>query len=211
MKKIEEIRTNYNLASIQENDFTSSPIDQFRIWFNEILDKIIEPTAMTLSTYSQEHGAQNRVVLLKEIVHNGFVFYTNYNSLKAKQIEINNNVALSFFWPKFQRQICINGRAVKVSKKNSVSYFAKRPRRSQIAAWVSNQSEIIKNRGVIESKFSDVEKKFKGKSIPKPPYWGGYLVKPVSVEFWQGREDRMHDRILYVKTHNKWDLQRLSP
>tara|TARA_B100000902_G_scaffold370122_1_gene394977 strand:+ start:200 stop:835 length:636 start_codon:yes stop_codon:yes gene_type:complete len=211
MKKIENIRINYNLNSINIDDFSSSPINQFQIWFNEIIDSVLEPTAMTLSTYSKDDGVHNRVVLLKGIKKSGFIFYTNYHSLKGRQIELNNNVSLSFFWPKFQRQVRINGIAIKLSKKESSLYFDKRPRNSQIAAWVSNQSQIIENREILDLKFLEIEKKFKNKTIPKPDFWGGYIIKPVLVEFWQGRENRMHDRLLYKKKNNKWILNRLSP
>ena len=131
--------------------------------------------------------------------------------VNGQQIALNNNVSLSFFWPKFQRQIRINGIANKISTKDSVSYFKKRPRKSQLAAWVSSQSQIIKNREILDCKFLEIEKKFKNKEIKKPNFWGGYLVKPSTVEFWQGRENRMHDRLIYQKKNNKWILNRLSP
>ena len=211
MKNIKDLRTDYTLSKLNKCELNSCPIDQFKIWFNEVIHQIIEPTAMTLSTYTKEYGCQSRVVLLKEINDDGFVFFTNYYSLKAKQIDLNNNVALSFFWPNLQRQIRINGLAIKLNPQISADYFSKRPRKSQISAWVSSQSEIIKNRDVIELKFQQMEKKFKNKAIPKPNYWGGYVVQPLSIEFWQGREDRLHDRFIYIKSDNEWVLNRLSP
>ena len=174
-------------------------------------DVIIEPTSMTLSTYTIQHGSQSRVVLLKQIDKRGFVFFTNYNSLKGKQIALNNNVSLSFFWPELQRQVRVNGTAKKVSNKVSINYFSKRPRNSQIAAWMSMQSEVIENRKIMESKFQKLKHKFNNQPIPKPPYWGGYIIEPITVEFWQGREDRMHDRFIYIKHNNTWNINRLSP
>ena len=139
------------------------------------------------------------------------MFFTNYHSLKGQQIDKNNNVSLSFFWPTFQRQIRINGLAIKLSDESSSHYFEKRPRGSQISAWVSNQSEVVKDRDDLNIKFKNLKNKFKNQSIPKPPNWGGYLIEPLSIEFWQGREDRLHDRFLYFKQDNTWTLNRLSP
>ena len=211
MKKIENLRTDYKLDQLNESSLAPSPMVQFELWFNEVLDSIIEPTAMVLSTYSQKKGVNSRVVLLKELKKDGFVFYTNYNSLKAEQIKQNPYVSLLFFWPSFQRQIRVHGLVEKISNQSSINYFKKRPRKSQIAAWASTQSTVVDNRFVLESLFHDFEKKFKNKTIPKPPYWGGYKVVPSSVEFWQGRESRMHDRFLYEKNNNKWVISRLQP
>tara|TARA_Y100001934_G_C12198351_1_gene699903 strand:- start:176 stop:811 length:636 start_codon:yes stop_codon:yes gene_type:complete len=211
MKKIENLRTDYKLDQLNESSLAPSPMVQFELWFNEVLDSIIEPTAMVLSTYSQKKGVNSRVVLLKELKTDGFVFYTNYNSLKAEQIKQNPYVSLLFFWPNFQRQIRVRGLVEKMSSQSSINYFKQRPRKSQIAAWASSQSTVVDNRFVLESLFHDFEKKFKNKTIPKPPYWGGYKVVPSSVEFWQGRESRMHDRFLYEKNNNKWVISRLQP
>lgn len=211
MKKIANIRTDYQLSQLNKSTLAYSPMSQFKVWFSEVLDVIIEPTAMSLSTYDENKGVSTRVVLLKDIKKDGFIFYTNYNSLKGKQIEKNTNVSLSFFWPDFQRQVRVNGVAVKIPNQKSIDYFKKRPRDSQIAAWASSQSKVIKNRLVLESLFSKFEKKFNNKNIPKPPHWGGYKVVPHSVEFWQGRSNRMHDRFLYEKKNNKWMINRLSP
>ncbi|MBE38197.1 MAG: pyridoxamine 5'-phosphate oxidase [Flavobacteriales bacterium] len=211
MKKLENIRTNYSISSLSRDQLLQNPIEQFKTWFSEVVDIIIEPTSMTLSTYTIQHGSQSRVVLLKQIDQRGFVFFTNYNSLKGKQIALNNNVSLSFFWPELQRQVRVNGIAKKVSNKVSLNYFSKRPRNSQISAWMSMQSEVIENRKTIESKFQKLKQKFNNQPIPRPPYWGGYIVEPLTVEFWQGREDRMHDRFIYIKHNNKWNISRLSP
>ena len=211
MKKLENIRTNYSISSLSRDQLLQNPIEQFKTWFSEVVDIIIEPTSMTLSTYTIQHGSQSRVVLLKQIDQRGFVFFTNYNSLKGKQIALNNNVSLSFFWPELQRQVRVNGIAKKVSNKVSLNYFSKRPRNSQISAWMSMQSEVIENRKTIKSKFQKLKQKFNNQPIPRPPYWGGYIVEPLTVEFWQGREDRMHDRFIYIKHNNKWNISRLSP
>ena len=211
MKNIENIRTKYNLYKLDESSLEYSPMKQFKIWFSELINQVIEPNAMVLSTCGPNNIVSSRVVLLKEIQRDGFVFYTNYNSLKGKHIRTNCNVSLSFFWPSFQRQVRVHGSAVKISHAKSVNYFKKRPRKSQIAAWASCQSEEVKTRTLLESLFSDFEKKFNKKVIPKPPYWGGYKIIPQSVEFWQGRENRMHDRFLYIKKNNKWLISRLFP
>tara|TARA_B100000902_G_C27300391_1_gene912429 strand:- start:1624 stop:2199 length:576 start_codon:yes stop_codon:yes gene_type:complete len=187
-----------------------SPINQFKKWFGE-LSHVDDFNAMILSTYNYDEGVNNRVVLLKEVTHTGFVFYTNYASLKGRQIDANNKVALCFFWPAFQRQVRINGVAIKVPKEKSDIYFNQRPRESQIAAWISLQSEIITKREDFEKKCTVMELKFKNKKIPRPDFWGGYEVVPYSVEFWQGRANRMHDRFLYQKKDNKWIVNRLAP
>tara|TARA_B100001250_G_C19757040_1_gene770616 strand:+ start:40 stop:675 length:636 start_codon:yes stop_codon:yes gene_type:complete len=211
MKKIDNLRIDYNLKTLSKSELLACPMSQFKAWFNEVVNEIIEPTAMTLSTYSTKHGCHSRVVLLKEVRDDGFVFFTNYHSLKGQQIDKNNNVSLSFFWPSFQRQIRINGLAIKLSDESSSHYFEKRPRGSQISAWASNQSEVIQGRDDLNIKFKNLKNKFKNQSIPKPPNWGGYLIQPLSIEFWQGREDRLHDRFLYCKQDNTWTLKRLSP
>ena len=210
MKKIQNIRHNYNLNQLRSKDLKKSPIDQFKAWFSELGFKS-DFNAFTLSTYSKINGVQSRIVLLKDIQKDGFIFYTNYNSLKAKQMNLNNNVALCFFWPEFQRQVRVNGLAYKLSNKVSNTYFKQRPRRSQIAAWVSKQSDIVTSRELLEKKFHEFEEKFRKKDVLKPNYWGGYKIKPLSMEFWQGRVDRMHDRFLYTKINNQWTINRLSP
>ncbi len=210
MKKIHNIRTNYNLQELRRKDLEKSPISQFLKWFNE-LEHESDFNAVTLSTYCKADGVQSRVVLLKNVNNKGFVFYTNYNSLKSKQIASNNHVALCFFWPKFQRQVRVSGLAKKVSEKTSNNYFIQRPRSSQISTWVSQQSDVVVNRQHLEQKFQEVEKKFQDKKVVRPDNWGGYQVLPLSVEFWQGREDRMHDRFIYNKKNQKWVVNRLSP
>ena len=210
MNKIENFRINYNLGALRRKNLSPSPINQFKLWFNELSPEN-DFNAMVLSTYNKLDGVQNRVVLLKDIKRDGFVFYTNYNSLKSRQIESNNNVSICFFWPDRQRQVRVNGKAYKISNQASIQYFKKRPRKSQISAWVSDQSQVVLNRKKIESKFLYFSNKFKGKIVPKPSYWGGYKVIPETFEFWQGRKDRMHDRFLYQKSHSRWSIKRLNP
>tara|TARA_B100001250_G_C19637508_1_gene716681 strand:+ start:217 stop:849 length:633 start_codon:yes stop_codon:yes gene_type:complete len=210
MKNIHNIRTNYNLKELRRSGLEKTPILQFLKWFND-LEEEADFNAVTLSTYSKQDGVHSRVVLLKDVNEKGFVFYTNYDSLKSRQIESNNHVALCFFWTKFQRQVRVNGLAKKISKKTSNNYFIERPRKSQISTWVSQQSDIVVNRSYLEQKFQEVEKKFQNKNIVKPDNWGGYQVLPLSVEFWQGRENRMHDRFVYKKKNQKWVVNRLFP
>jgi len=205
------IRKDYNLNTLNKKDLVYSPINQFNIWFHEIVDFLDEPNAMILSTSDNSGRVQSRVVLLKSVKKAGFVFFTNYNSVKSKHISKNQNVSLCFFWPKFEKQVRVNGLACKVSVRDSKVYFSTRPRRSQIAAWVSDQSSCVKDRSVLESKFNFFEKKFENRLVPKPDYWGGYVVKPLSVEFWQGRSGRLHDRFLYTKKNKRWVIHRLCP
>ena len=210
MKKIHNIRKDYNLKKLRSKDLKRSPIAQFKVWFDQ-LKHINDFNAVTLSTYSKKNGIQNRVVLLKDIQRDGFVFYTNYNSLKAQQIDFNNQVALCFFWPDFQRQVRVNGEAKKLSNTLSLKYFKERPRNSQISTWASRQSDALINRELLEKRFFEFEQKFNNKTVPKPDYWGGYKIKPFSMEFWQGRKDRMHDRFLYRKVNKTWRITRLCP
>ena len=210
MKKIQNIRKNYSLGQLTRDDLKSCPIMQFKLWFNQLAHQD-DFNSTTLSTYSKENGIQSRIVLLKEIKKDGFVFYTNYNSLKAQQISQNNNVSLCFFWPQFQRQVRVQGLAFKLSERMSKSYFKQRPKQSQISAWVSNQSSGVVNRKELEEKFDNMYNKFQSGDVPKPKFWGGYKIKPFSIEFWQGRPDRMHDRFLYQKKGYKWTVNRLCP
>ena len=211
MNKIEHNRIDYNLHKLSKSDLVYSPLNQFKLWFNEVSNNVLEANAMVLST-SDNHGiVDSRVVLLKQIAKRGFVFYTNYNSLKAKHLEVNSNVSLCFFWPEFQRQVRIQGIATKISSKASENYFNSRPRKSQISAWVSQQSSPIINRLILEDRFINLDQEFKNIPIKKPDFWGGYNVCPKSVEFWQGRASRLHDRFLYTKKNGKWVIDRLSP
>tara|TARA_Y100000766_G_C18824758_1_gene564889 strand:+ start:432 stop:1064 length:633 start_codon:yes stop_codon:yes gene_type:complete len=210
MKKIENIRINYDLDNLDLDKLNPHPMIQFDIWFSQ-LSQNGDFNAVTLSTYNKVNGVRSRVVLLKDFDKTGFVFYTNYNSLKARQIIDNNNVSLCFFWPDFQRQVRVNGFVEKLSARKSDLYFKKRPRKSQISAWASNQSSQLLSREKMISRYNIFEKKFLNKTIPRPDFWGGFHIKPNSVEFWQGGVNRMHDRFLYEKKKSVWKINRLSP
>ena len=212
MKKISQIRLDYNLDSLKSQDLNTCPIKQFKFWFTNLLEtSIADPTAMVLSTYNHDVGVTSRVVLLKDIEDDGFVFYTNYNSMKGKQIASNKRVSLCFFWSHMQRQVRVQGIANMLSAESSISYFSSRPRQSQLAAACSSQSNIIKSRADLEDRFSSLSKKYHKKSIPKPENWGGYKIIPEQIEFWQGRSNRMHDRFRYTKEGSKWLIVRLDP
>jgi pyridoxamine 5'-phosphate oxidase len=210
---ISKLRKDYSLATLEENEIEINPILQFEKWFKEAANaNISEPNAMNLSTVSKDNKPSSRIVLLRNVDKRGFVFYTNYNSRKAKNIDENPFVSLTFFWVDIERQVRIEGRASKLSIIESDEYFKERPRLNQIGAWASPQSEVIENREVLEQKLKEIEERFKDKSIERPPFWGGYLIEPQRVEFWQGRPGRLHDRIEYTLSENKdWKINRLAP
>src|SRR5690606_3604393 len=191
----------------------SNPLEQFSKWFQEALkSEVIEPTAMVLSTVSERGFPSSRVVLLKDIRKNGLSFFTNYTSKKAKEIIHNPSVSILFFWPELQRQIRIEGQVEKLPAADSDEYFASRPRNSQIGAIASPQSQVIKDRQVLENQVNILIEKFKeGQNIPRPNFWGGFLVKPIRYEFWQGRSSRLHDRIIYEMENNNWIIKRIAP
>jgi pyridoxamine 5'-phosphate oxidase len=212
MVNLNDMRKQYNIAELNRNDLLESPTDMFRDWFEKVenLDNI-EVNAMTLATSSKKGEPSSRVVLLKDYDENGFVFYTNYNSEKGNQIEQNPYGSLTFHWNQLERQIRIRGKIRKISRDKSKKYFNSRPRLSQISVLASKQSDVLENRIELEERFIDIEKKYKGKEIPCPDYWGGYLLEHRKVEFWQGRRDRMHDRFVYTKHGTTWQTDRLSP
>ncbi len=210
---IAKLRKDYSLATLEEKEVDPNPIHQFEKWFKEAANaNIPEPNAMMLSTISKDHKPTCRVVLLRNVDSRGFVFYTNYNSIKAKHIDQNPHVSLTFFWVDIERQVRIEGRANKLSIIESDEYFNERPRLNQIGAWASPQSEVIESREVLEKRLKEFEEKFKDKPIERPPFWGGYLVVPNKIEFWQGRPGRLHDRICYtLNEQNNWKIERLAP
>ncbi len=214
IQDLSDYRQNYTQKELLEKDLKETPIEQFQQWFYEVeeTEKTTEINAMTISTNGLDGFPKNRVVLLKKITWEGFVFYTNYLSEKGLAIEKNPKVCLSFFWPTMERQVIIKGFTEKLPKNLSDGYFEQRPRGSQLGAWASEQSTIVAHRAILEKRLKEFEKKYKSKEIPRPPYWGGYLVKPESVEFWQGRPNRMHDRIQYILLEDfSWKIQRLAP
>ncbi len=207
-------RKSYQKRALLENVIRENPLEQFQQWFYdaEAANGPDEPNAMTLSTLGLDGFPKSRVVLLKKYTHEGFVFYTNYNSEKGKAIAQNPKVCLSFFWSHLERQVIIKGEAEKIAENLSDGYFESRPWGSQLGALVSPQSEVIPSRAVLEEAWADLEKQYKGKTIQRPPHWGGYIVKPVSIEFWQGRPNRLHDRIRYTLRDNiDWHAERLAP
>ena len=207
------IRKDYRLQSLLEKDVDADPVKQFQRWWNEALKSDVEePNAMTLATSTSSGKPSARIVLLKGIKENGFVFFTNYNSRKGKQINDNPFASLVFFWKELERQVTIEGEVEKVSPQESDEYFFTRPLKSRIGAWSSPQSEVIKNREVLEKNMSDYTNKFQSQNIPRPPHWGGYIVKPNLIEFWQGGSGRLHDRLQYTINEKKvWKIERLAP
>jgi len=212
-KDISHLRKSYDKSKLNLEDINSQPIEFFKLWFDDALNNkdIEEANAMTLTTLGLDDFPKGRVVLLKSFTEAGFIFYTNYKSEKGLSIEYHSKVGLSFFWPPLERQVIIKGEIEKISSVDSDNYFSSRPKGSQISALVSEQSKAIRSREILEKKMDLMEKKYITKEIKRPENWGGYLVKPKSVEFWQGRPNRLHDRILCTLVKNSWEIKRLSP
>lgn len=212
-QNLHDYRKSYEKGELTLESVLENPFQQFKHWFQaaEASESLDEVNAMTLTTIGIDGFPKGRVVLLKEFSEAGFVLYTNYGSEKGESITKNKQVCLSFFWPALEQQIIIKGVAQKTSEEQSVVYFSKRPRKSQLGAVVSDQSEPIESREALETKLNALEKQFEGQEIPKPKNWGGYLIQPIEFEFWQGRSSRLHDRIQYKKDGAKWILQRLQP
>ena len=212
MKGIQNLRVDYSGKKINIHTINNNPINEFKIWFKSAQENnILEPNAMTLSTFSDTSGINSRTVLLKGVEEKGFIFYTNYNSRKGVDINNNNNVSLVFLWKEIEKQIIVKGKASKISKNESKKYFESRPRKSKIAAWASKQSSEIKDEKELNSRFLEYEKKFLDDKIPLPDFWGGYIIVPDSIEFWIGRKSRMHDRIIYLKNNDDWIIKKLYP
>ena len=207
-------RKSYEKQELLEGNCPENPIELFRTWFlnADNSDLVHESNAMTIASIGLDGFPKNRVVLLKKYTWEGFIFYTNYNSEKGKAIAKNNNICLSFFWAGLEQQIIIKGSAEKLPENLSDGYFDSRPDGSKLGAWASNQSKVVSSREELDKNLSSFEKKFEQKEIPRPKHWGGYLVKPISIEFWQGRPNRMHDRIRYsLEKDFSWKLERLAP
>jgi len=207
------LRREYAEKPLHKEDLNPNPYQQFEVWFKDAIDaNIIEANAMSLATVDEKNRPSIRTVLLKLFDEKGFVFFSNYQSKKAKDIAQNPHVALHFAWLDLQRQLRIEGEIEKVSTTESLTYFLSRPRGSQLGAWASNQSEIVNSRSILEAKFFELKQKFSKGEVPLPDFWGGYRVKPTRFEFWQGGKDRLHDRFAYEKNaKNEWEISRLAP
>lgn len=212
-KNLANYRRVYSKGKLLEAELPSNPMNLFKDWFEEVEEgrDPMEVNAMTISTIGKDGYPKNRVVLLKEFTAEGFIFYTNYASDKGHALAHNPHICISFFWPQMERQVIIRGVAEKSSEEKAIEYFNSRPRGSQLGAWASNQSSEVASRQVLEEKLRELEEEFKDKEVPKPETWGGYLVRPVDFEFWQGRPNRLHDRIYYSVKDNKWNIKRLAP
>lgn len=209
---IDDLRREYLLTKLHRSDLADNPIEQFQLWLQQAIDfDLNDPTAMVLSTVDRDHCPSQRIVLLKDVSDKGFVFYTNSQSNKAQQIAENPNVSLHFPWHKMERQVSIIGTAEKLGIKETLAYFTKRPRESQLAAWASQQSRPIKSRDLLVQQFEKMKARFAKGEVPLPDFWSGYRVKPKSIEFWQGGANRLHDRFVYTATDSGWNIERLMP
>jgi pyridoxamine 5'-phosphate oxidase len=213
MNGLDGIRKEYTKTSLDLSDVDKDPLAQFQKWLSQAIEaKVPEPNAMTLSTISSGGRPSARIVLLKGVEEKKFYFYTNYQSQKGKEIDKEPACALTFFWPELERQVRIEGMASRVDELVSEQYFKSRPRGSQVGAWASPQSSIIDNRQLLEARAKEIEKRYEGMPLlPKPKQWGGFAVEPFEIEFWQGRPNRLHDRIVYYKIENGWQINRLAP
>jgi len=210
---IQNLREDYRAKTLEISDIVGSPFEQFKTWFQEALDsQLPEPNAFNIASVSADGKPSSRIVLLKEIEADGFVFYSNYNSRKGQDFAANPNVAMNFVWLELQRQVRIEGTIQKVPFAQSEAYFHKRPKGSQIGAWASPQSDIIIDRSVLEQRVVDLQAQYKDvDQLPCPEHWGGYIIKPTRIEFWQGRTSRLHDRLCFELVDGAWEVKRLAP
>lgn len=211
--KLEDIRREYTQAGLNRDDLLADPVKQFELWLQQAMDAKLsaDPTAMSLATVDAEGQPSQRIVLLKHLDDKGFVFYTNLESHKAKDIAGNSKVSLHFPWTALERQVIVYGEASKLSIAEATKYFLSRPKDSQIAAWASQQSQGIGSRKLLEQAYEQMKHKFQQGDIPIPSFWGGFRVKPVKIEFWQGRASRLHDRFMYRHIDGQWQIERLQP
>lgn len=211
-KKISEIRTEYLKKTLSKNDVDGNPINQFKLWFDEALEcDVNEPTAMTLATADKDGKVSARIVLLKKVDEEGFTFFTNYESAKGKELAENPNAAIVFYWQELERQVRIEGKVKNTSEEESDTYFKSRPLGSKLSAAISKQSEEVTDRNFLMKLRNDLEIELNGREVPRPKNWGGYIIIPNGFEFWQGRENRLHDRIEYKKENGNWKIRRLAP
>ena len=211
-RNVGDLRKEYARAGLSESEADPNPVEQFRHWFDEALAaNLHEPNAMTVATATRDGRPSARVVLLKSFDERGFVFYTNYEGRKGRELEENPRAALLFYWGELERQVRIEGAVSRVSEEESDAYYASRPRGSRLGALASEQSRAIEGRGALEGRISSLEAEYEGREVPRPPFWGGYRVEPEATEFWQGRENRLHDRLLYRRGDGGWKMERLQP
>ena len=210
---IADLRREYSLTGLRKADLAADPLQQFRHWFDQALAAgTNEPNAMVLATADAAGKPSTRVVLLKGLDERGFVFFTNYESRKARELAVNRHAALNFFWVELERQVCVTGSVTQVPREEAEAYFKTRPRGSRLGAWASKQSDTVPSREVLEARLQELEKQYPGEEIPLPPFWGGYVLAPREIDFWQGRPNRLHDRFRYSKqSDGRWLVARLSP
>ena len=209
---IHSLRKEYRLKQLRRQSLDKNPFLQFKVWWEEARQaEVVEPNAFALATADRQGRPSCRMVLLKYFGEEGMLFFTNLESRKAKELSENPVASALFWWKELERQVIIEGHVEMTSSDQTTAYFAKRPRKSQLGAWASHQDAIISSRLILEENFRKREKQFEGKEIPLPPYWGGFKLIPVQFEFWQGREDRLHDRFKYITKGNSWNLERVSP
>jgi pyridoxamine 5'-phosphate oxidase len=211
-REVAALREEYTRTGLAEADVAPDPVVQFRTWFRDALAADLhEPNAMILATATADGKPSARTVLVKGYDERGFVFYTNFEGRKARELETNPQCALLFYWGELERQVRIEGRASRVSGEESDAYFMSRPRGSRLGAWASEQSRPVQGRSVLEERVRALEAEYEGREIPRPPFWGGYRVEPHTIEFWQGRENRLHDRLVYLRNEGGWKIVRLQP
>lgn len=211
-KKKGKLRREYYGPSLTKDDVAENPVKQFKKWLDEALDDdLTDANAMTLATSTPAGVPSARIVLLKGVDEDGFRFYTNYQSRKGKELQDNPRAALCFYWAELNRQVRVEGTVAKVSDEDSAGYFSNRPRKSQLSARASKQSAVVSTRKKLEQDFDQLKEQFENEPVPRPDHWGGFILQPSAIEFWQGRPSRLHDRILYRKNNDKWDIKRLAP
>ncbi len=211
-RNVADLRKEYTRSGLSESDVNPEPVEQFRRWFEEALAADLhEPNAMIVATASPDGLPSARVVLLKGFDDRGFVFYTNYEGRKGRELEENPRAALLFYWGELERQVRIEGTASRVSEEESDAYYAGRPRGSRLGALASEQSRVVGSREVLEGRIKNLEAEYEGRDVPRPAFWGGYRVEPEAMEFWQGRENRLHDRLVYRRGDGGWKMERLQP
>ena len=212
MDNLHKMRQEYAAGSLNETNMPQNPMEEFNVWLDFAINSgLTEPNAMTVATSTLDGKPSARVLLLKEVNDKGFVFFTNYLSRKGRELVVNPEVALVFDWHDIERQVRVEGRAEKLPEEESEAYFNERPEDAKIGAWASPQSKIVKDREELEKHLEEIEEQFEGMPVHRPSHWGGYLIRPSVIEFWQGRPSRMHDRLVYYKTEEGWTLHRLAP